>query len=66
MNLEQAKELARQGIKMTHEYFTKDEYMTIKGNMIVFEDGAKIFINEFFTQDKEYFNEGWSKFEAIN
>lgn len=50
MTLQEAKELAQQGIKVTHEYFTEDEYMTI-GNIIKFEDGDEI-----------YFLDGWSKY----
>jgi hypothetical protein len=61
MSLDEAKVLARQGVKMTHEYFTSDEYMTMRGNMVVFEDGVEIFLNE-WTKGKDYLNEGWSKF----
>lgn len=62
MTLEEAKELAQQGVKVTHEYFTSKEYMTMSGNIIVFEDGAKIFFNE-WTKGKDYLNTGWSKFD---
>ena len=37
MTFEEAKEQARKGIKVTHQYFTPDEYMTMKGNQIMFE-----------------------------
>jgi hypothetical protein len=62
MTLQEAKELAQQGIKVTHTYFTDNEYMTMQGNQIVFEDGVKIFFDE-WTKDKDYLLEGWSKFE---
>lgn len=62
MTFEEAKELARQGIKMTHRYFTNDEYMTMKGNIIVFEDGSEVFANE-WSAGKDYLNDGWSKFD---
>jgi len=62
MTLIEAKELAQKGIKVTHKYFTPDEYMTMQGNQIIFEDGAKIFFDE-WVKDKDYLNEGWSKFE---
>jgi hypothetical protein len=62
MTFEEAKVLARQGIKMTHEYFSKDEYMTMKGNIVIFEDGVKIFADE-WSKGKDYLLEGWSKFE---
>lgn len=61
MTLSEAKELAQQGIKVTHRYFTDDEYLTMKGNMIIFEDGVRIFFDE-WTKDKDYLLEGWSKF----
>lgn len=62
MTFEEAKVLARQGIKMTHKYFTSDEYMTMIGNIIVFEDGVEIFADN-WSKGKKYLLEGWSKFE---
>lgn len=59
MNAEQAKEKARQGIKVTHRYFGDKEYLTMQGNMIVFEDGVKIFWNE-WSKGKHWVNDGWS------
>jgi hypothetical protein len=63
MTLEEAKALARQGVKMTHTYFTENEYMTMEGNMVIFEDGVKIFASE-WTQGKDYLLTGWSKYEG--
>lgn len=65
MTFEEAKVLARQGVKMTHQYFTEDEYITIQGNMIIFEDGVKIFVDE-WTKGKSYLQDGWSEFKTIN
>jgi len=62
MDFETAKVLARQGIKMTHKYFTSEEYMTMCGNQIVFEDGVKIFVDE-WSQGKDYLLDGWERFE---
>ena len=59
MTFEEAKKLAREGVKVTHKYFTPDEYMTMKGNIIVFEDGAQIFADE-WSKGKDYLNEDWS------
>lgn len=59
MTFEEAKEKARQGIKVTHTYFTSDEYMTMEGNMIIFEDGVKIFADE-WSKGKDYLLDGWS------
>lgn len=61
MSLDEAVILARQGIKMTHNYFTSDEYMTMRGNIVIFEDGVKIFLSE-WTKGKDYLKTGWSKF----
>ena len=61
MTLLEAKALAQQGIKVTHEYFMSHEHMTMQGNMCIFEDGVKIFFDE-WTKDKDYLLEGWSKF----
>ena len=61
MNLLEAKKLAQQGIKVCHEYFTKDEYMTMKGNIIVFECGTEIYFDE-WTEGKDYLKEGWLVF----
>lgn len=62
MTFEKAKELARQGIKMTHTYFTSKEYMTMQGNIIIFEDGCKIFADEWL-KGKDYLLTGWSKYK---
>jgi len=61
MTLQEAKELAQQGIKVTHNYFTEDEYMTMHGNIIKFEDGVEIYFDE-WTKDKDYLLDGWSKY----
>ena len=62
MTLTEAKELAQQGIKVTHRYFTDKEYLTMKGNIIIFEDGVKMYFDE-WTRDKDFLLDGWSKFE---
>lgn len=62
MDLQEAKKLAQQGVKVTHKYFTAEEYMTMRGNQIVFEDGVKIFFDEWI-KGKPYLLTGWSKFE---
>ena len=59
MTLGEAIGHARKGIKVTHTYFTDDEYMTMKGNVIVFEDGVRIFIDE-WAKGKDYLLDGWS------
>lgn len=61
MTLEEAKEFAQQGIKVTHEYFTSEEYMVMQGNVIIFEDGVEIYFDE-WVKDKPYLLEGWRLF----
>jgi hypothetical protein len=63
MTLQEAKTLAQQGIKMTHLCFTLDEYITMKGNQVIFEDGVKIFFDE-WTKGKNYLLEDWFKYES--
>jgi hypothetical protein len=59
MTLEQAIEQARKGIKVTHKFFIDDEYMIIKGNTIIFENGEQVFISK-WVKGKKYLNDGWS------
>jgi len=63
MTFEEAKQKARKGIKVTHRYFTDDEYMTMQGNIIVFEDGVRIFADE-WAKGKVYLLDGWSLYGA--
>lgn len=60
MSFEEAKELARKGVKVRHIYFTKDEYMTMRGNTIVFEDGVSINADE-WSKGKDYLLTDWSE-----
>lgn len=62
MTLTEAKTLAQQGIKMKHHSFTDNEWMIMRGNMIVFEDGVKIFFNE-WVEGKAYLLDGWNEFK---
>lgn len=48
---------------MTHQDFTSDEWMIMKGNMIHFEDGMKIFFEEWVC-GKPYLLNGWSRYES--
>lgn len=36
------------GVKITHRYFTSDEWMTFKGKKIIFEDGETLSKSEFW------------------
>lgn len=59
MTFEEAKEQARKGIKVTHKYFTPNEYLTMEGNLIIFEDGTKIFADE-WAEGKNYLLNDWA------
>ncbi len=59
MTFVQAKDYAKKGIKVTHKYFTDDEYITMKGEMVVFEDGVRINANEWVKGRKELLDD-WS------
>ena len=65
MTFEEAKQLARQGVKMTHQHFTSREWMIMRGNVIVFENDFRIFADE-WANGKDYLLEGWSTFNESN
>lgn len=65
MKFEEIIEQARKGVKFTHENFTDDEYMTMRGNMVVFEDDVKIFANEWM-EGKDWLKDGWSLYKDKN
>ena len=52
-----------EGKKVTHEYFTPDEWATQEHGLILLEDGVRCSSAEFwkYRQAKE-FNEGWEIF----
>lgn len=60
--LKEAIAKARQGIKMTHEFFAEDEYILVQNGMIIFEDGIRTPLQDWF-EDKPYLDEGWSEFK---
>ena len=53
----------REGKKVTHEYFTPEEWATQEHGLILLEDGVRCSPAEFWKwrQTKE-FNEGWEIF----
>jgi hypothetical protein len=59
MTLQEAKQAARDGKKITHRYFTSEEFIEFKGGFI-FEDGNKVPLDWW---SKDYLNDGWSIFE---
>lgn len=56
MTKKEAIQLMREGKKVTHTYFSNDEWMTIKNGKILLEDGVVCSLSEFFLWRQE---EGW-------
>jgi hypothetical protein len=61
---EEALELMEKGIKITHESFTSDEWMTIEKGKILLEDGVRCSRQEFWHWRREkYWNTGYYIFK---
>jgi len=56
MTKDEAIQEMKKGVKITHTYFASDEWMTMKGNKIVLEDGVKCWPEEFWTYRTD---KGW-------
>jgi hypothetical protein len=56
MTKEEAIKAMREGKKVTHQYFIKNEWMTMEGNRIIFEDDCSCWAHEFWA-DRKYV--GW-------
>lgn len=53
-----------QGKKVTHRYFSSNEWMTIEDGQIILEDGVKCSQHEFWRwRIDECWNDGYSLFE---
>ena len=65
MTWEEIKIYAKNGVKVTHIYFSPSEYLTMQGNIIVFEDGVQIFEQEWMGKEKNYLLNNWSLYENI-
>lgn len=61
MTLLEAKLAMQKGEKMTHLFFSPNEYATMIGNIIVFEDGCEVFFDE-WVENKDYLEDGWELF----
>lgn len=60
---EKAFELMNEGKKITHRYFSSDEWMTIKNGKIEFEDGCRCSFADFFHYRKgESWENGYTLF----
>jgi hypothetical protein len=63
MNKEEALKEMESGKKVTHRYFSSEEYMTMEKGRIVFEDGARCSVQAFFHyRDQEAWNDGYALF----
>ena len=49
-------------VKQYNMIIQAEEYMIMRGNIIIFEDGIEIFFSE-WTKNKDYLLEGWSEFK---
>lgn len=64
MTKQEAIEQMENGVKITHDYFAYDEWMTIKNNRIITEDGYSHSKNEFWAyRTDERWDNGYSIFE---
>lgn len=65
MSKDEAIQAMREGKKVTHPTFTDEEYIQLKGNVIITEEGYEIFLSQFFAiRNSVAFNTGWKIFEA--
>lgn len=61
MTKDQAIAAMRSGKKVTHMYFSPEEWITMKGYMIVTEKGCEYTAEEFWRYHQtERWNDGWS------
>lgn len=65
MNKTEAILAMKSGKKVTHKYFSPDEWMTMIGNTIIlFEDGVECEVDEFWSyRTQEYWDDGYSLFD---
>jgi hypothetical protein len=56
MKKAEAIEQLKKGKKLTHRYFSFDEWMVLNGLVLTFEDGVKITLDEFF---RDRLGNGW-------
>ena len=64
MTKQEAIQSMEEGYKVTHEYFTDEEWMKLRNGVYIFEDGVKCTPNEFWKhRQAEWYNEGWSIYE---
>jgi hypothetical protein len=65
MTFIQAVELMKQGKKLTHRYFSNNEWVTMQGNLtMIFEDGVKCTTQQFLMDRTDLaWAEDWEEFK---
>lgn len=66
MDWNEAKQLMERGVKMTHHYFSPNEWITIDGDQLLFEDGVRCSFYDFIRWRRDWYNDGWSVYECSN
>lgn len=67
MTKEEAIEKMKAGEKVTHRYFTSDEWMTMEGGKIVLEDGVRCSTHEFWRwRTDDVWNDGYEIFNETD
>jgi hypothetical protein len=63
MTKDSAIQAMKDGAKVTHRYFSRDEWMRMEGDTIILEDGVKCSSAEFW-KDRldEFWEDDWSIF----
>ena len=65
MNEQEMLEAVRAGQKVTHRWFSDDEWMTMENEMFVFEDGVRCSQEEFWKYREGLgFREDWSIYKG--
>lgn len=64
MTKQEAIDQMHNGVKITHIYFDKNEWMAIENDEIVLEDGVKCSFEEYWKyRTQDFWDDGYSVFE---
>lgn len=64
MTREEAYKAMKNGEKITHQYFSSNEYYEMKGSQILAEDGVNHTTIFWSQEQNNWRNDGWSKYGA--
>lgn len=60
MSKEEAIQSMKEGKKVTHRFFSSDEWMTIENGFLLLEDGVRISLEDFFNfRSDSLWNDGY-------